>query len=68
MFLVDFEFDEVAERRVRICALQLRRLICGNQQSVVKCNHTAWELLQFYNVPQRLKALEDVFDSTDSDR
>lgn len=57
MLLVDFEFNHVIERRV----------ICGNQKSVVKCNKIAWELLQFHNVPQRFKSLEDAFYSTDSD-
>ena len=46
----------------------MRRLTCDTQKSVVKYNKTAWELLQFYNVPRRLKELEDAFDSIDSDR
>jgi len=46
---------------------QMKRLICSNQKSIENYNRTAWQLLQFYNIPQRLKALEDSFDSTNND-
>ena len=45
----------------------MRRLICSNQKSIVNYNKIAWKLLQFHNIPQRLKALEASFDSTDID-
>ena len=31
----------------------------------MKYNDTAWQLLQFHNIPQHLKALEASFNSTD---
>ena len=45
----------------------MRRLICNNHKSIMKYNDTAWQLLQFHNIPQRLKVLEAFFDSTDID-
>ena len=65
VILVDFNFDQIVERRVRICTQQMRRLICNNHKSVMKYNDTAWQLLQFHNVLQCLKALEASFNSTD---
>ena len=50
VILVDFDFDQIIERRVRICMPQIRRLICSNQKSVVNYNKTVWQLLQFYNI------------------
>jgi hypothetical protein len=67
VILMDFNFDQIVERRVRICTLQMRRLICNNHKSIMKYNETVWQLLQFHNVLQRLKALEDSFDSIDID-
>ena len=67
VILVDFNFDQIVERRVRICTPQMRRLICNNHKSIMKYNDTAWQLLQFHNVPQCLKVLEASFDSTDID-
>ena len=41
IILVDFDFDQIVERRVRICMPQMRRLICSNQKSIENYNKTA---------------------------
>ena len=52
VILVDFNFDQIVERRVRICTPQMRRLICNNHKSVMKYNEIAWQLLytMYYNI------------------
>ena len=42
VILVDFNFDQIVERSIRICTPQMRRLICNNYKSVMKYNDIAW--------------------------
>ena len=42
VILVNFDFDQIVERRVRICMPQMRRLICSNQKSVENYDRTVW--------------------------
>ena len=40
VILVDFNFDQIVERSIRICTPQIRRLIYNNHKSVIKYNDT----------------------------
>ena len=52
MILVDFDLDQIIERRVNICAPSMRRLICENKKSVKNCDDLASQLLTSNNVQQ----------------
>ena len=39
--LIDFAFDQIVDRYVRICRPQMRRLLESNKTSVVNYNKTA---------------------------
>lgn len=68
MTLVDFNFDQIIERSINICASSMRRLIYENKKSVENCNDLALQLLTPNNVQQQLDHLEAFFSSIDRDR
>ena len=61
--LVEFNVRHVARHRVRICHLEMRRLICEKKSVVDKYKKKSLELLQFYNIGDTLDELEKWWDS-----
>ena len=45
VILVNFKLNDIAGYRVKICSLEMRRLICKNKVAVEKYNVKALELL-----------------------
>ena len=64
--LVDFKLENIAGYRVKICTLNMRRLI-GNKSSVVaRHNDKAKELIFFCEINRKLDTLEDKQNNFDN--
>jgi len=50
IILVDFKQSNIAEHRVKIYSLEIRRLICENKAVVEKYNMKALDLLQLCKI------------------
>ena len=48
--LVNFNIDELIDRRVKVCSPLMRQLIHKNQQAIDNYNFRVVELIKFHNI------------------
>ena len=63
VIIVDFNLKDAVDYQVKICYLEMSRLIGDNKLAVEKYNTKALDLLTFCNINKKLDELEDNWDS-----